>query len=1688
MPLLTYVLLQNPPDTWQGTFPFTLGTQIGLISGFFRLLQQVTTPGTSGGSIPTFSGTIGGTTIDGTVIWTCVAVGALVDPYPSVWLVPPDWNNGDNTVEVFGAGSSGGSNASAGGGGGAAYSSQPDITLTPGALIDYTVGVSEVTGPGGDSWFGAVTYAASLVAAKGGQASGSAGPGIGGDKSLGIGTTRIGGGAGGAASGGVFTDGGGGGGGAAGRDGNANAGPVGGIGGVGGNVGGGDGGLGGKADADTGGGPGGFGIGLGGFPFGGGGGAGGGGFGTASGTTGDGGVPGGGGGGGSFFAGASVGGNGLIVISYSQLPVIPGAWLVVNEPPTGSPATGGGLTDRSKFLFLGSGAQHRFNSQIRQRGNATYTLVSDPEDPASAPANYLPTLFQPIYLFDENNPSTNWPGSTDGWTLVFTGLIQDFTVRYVGTGGLRYIDCSAVSLEQVFDTVYAEPAQYVNQTCGFIVADLFNRFETGSPVSLGTISAGATVPLFNAQLGDKLSDLFDQLAQTSGFVWGVDPQTQQLYFCLPGTTSAPFSLTSTQALWDTISDKTDGADYRNRQAVKLSFDALPLSSEFFTAYGTQSFTLMRPVQQVTNAYYTSSTCNTATGAFSGQPSAGDTITTGPASGSWIATHNYGLGDVIVVDGFVQEVTVAGTSGGGPQPTFSEVAGGITGDFTVVWTCQGPLGLSTGSDTYTFVTSLDNTQFGEVLIGATLAATVANLVDAINAKAPYNGTPATQGKGLTFSLPTWENSQINAISVTGSGFTAQQKYAGSGWVAALSTTSSAFAWSAPQTSGGTSPQTSVLPNQGATVAIAVYSSGTSTAAPGLSYVEGSAVVTLATPLPNNVNLVIGYTRTDGNVIEVEDTALVTALATASHGSGKIQQLTDQSSTGLISTTTAGGLQFAQEALAAYDIPPTELEVKFYQPGLQPGQLLTLALTKGPQVSLNGTYFVEEVGGELVPTFPWLDNPNAVGAGHYRYTAKLIDVAQIASYLDFWEGLGGGSGGGGGGAALVATSGGGQSMVSTTPVTGGVNEQSGNYAAVAGDSGKLITFNANTVVTLTLPSPPVSAQWNVFVQAIGAKTVVNVAASGLTVDGLTPSDAQLRPFQGLYITTDGANYFTSRSPRLGFTQSHTANTAATFLQNGQLQLFNSASALVYTLASPPPFETWSVFLQCEGAGGLTINPNGLTIDGSGSSLVLTQGQGVIIFTDGTNYFTMRGIGGSTSPGGSNPQVQYNNSGAFGGIAGATSDGTNLLVTTQASGDSSTKAASTAFVAAALSGINPAVAVQAATTAAGNTSGFTYNNGVGGIGATFTGSVNTAVTIDGFTFTALGQRLLVKNDTQSPSGAFNGVYYVTQLQTALLAPILTRALDYDQPSDINNTGAIPVINGTVNGSTSWVLTTQVATIGTDPLTYAQFSYNPSTVVQTSRNINTTAPLTGGGNLSADRTLGVSAATSSALGVVQPDGTIITVSAGAITVPKASGSAFGVVEVDGTTITSASGVISAVGGASPPGLVQLAQTVLGSPAAAVSFATISGAYTSLLLVITARSSAAAEVDNVKVVANTDTAAHYSANLLYSIATGTGATPTAARNFGVIPATAAPSTISAASATAGQAGNVTAEFPSYSGSTFFKTAIFKSMQKDATPESYMIVTGWEWASTAAITQLDLTLTSGGNFVTGSTFTLYGLK
>lgn len=794
---------------------------------------------------------------------------------------------------------------------------------------------------------------------------------------------------------------------------------------------------------------------------------------------------------------------------------IPEGWLIINEPGIGSPPTGGGFTNRTPKMFLGEGHQNTFTNQLRQRGQATVHLIIKEGD------NYEPVRGSQLFLYDQID---------DAFILNFSGLIQNIEHQYVDNGSTHYVIINAVSMESVFDTVLTTlPKQYFEEDAGDIITDLFNTFEDGCPVALGNIEAGAVIHLLNTNF-DKISDLFDQLATASEYIWGVDPQTLLLYFQPPDVTPSPFVLTTPNLSetgfgpgFGSINWKQEGNDYRNRQGIRLSPDAFGHSDEFFTGAGQINFTLLRPVDQVVNAWVTLSTQNEGTGAFSSNPSDGDTITISYAKGSgtvtWQPNTIYNI-DTIIIDpaNHVQKITTAGTSGAS-QPAWDD-KGGTTADNTIIWQDMGPAGLGTGTIfTYVFKNQLDNTQFGQIKIGPDSDTSNANLAAAINS---FTGDNKTNGQGIQFSLPTWENAIVNATA-TGSTLVVKNKAAGTGYVAALSTTSAHFTWSSDFTAGGSSPQGSVGPNEGATISIAVGALGTTIGDPGLAYTTGSADVSLVTPLNVGTNLQVEYTRAGGDVIQVEKTDLVNQLALISHGTGKYQAIVDYSQS-LVNATAADGLLLAQQIIEAYSVIPQRVTFDTYQPGLLVGQALTIAITlpTGAVGQINGLWVIEEINAEIESC---IETGLCFGIGHYKYTVSVVDIQEIGSYLDFWEGLGGGGSGGGGGnvSALVATSGGSQSATGQALTTGGVNEQSGNYLAVAGDNGKDVVFTATA--TLTLPAIALSTQWNIFVQNISATDLVTIDPNGLDLDG-SGATLIIHPSLGLYITTDGTNYFTQR----------------------------------------------------------------------------------------------------------------------------------------------------------------------------------------------------------------------------------------------------------------------------------------------------------------------------------------------------------------------------------------------------------------------------------------------------------------------------------------------------------------------------------------------------------------------------------
>lgn len=149
--------------------------------------------------------------------------------------------------------------------------------------------------------------------------------------------------------------------------------------------------------------------------------------------------------------------------------------------------------------------------------------------------------------------------------------------------------------------------------------------------------------------------------------------------------------------------------------------------------------------------------------------------------------------------------------------------------------------------------------------------------------------------------------------------------------------------------------------------------------------------------------------------------------------------------------------------------------------------------------------------------------------------------------------------------------------------------------------------------------------------------------------------------------------------------------------------------------------------------------------------------------------------------------------------------------------TDAATKAYVDALKQGLVVKSPVRAATTANIDA---TYVNGTAGVGATLTGAANGALAaIDGVIL-AVGQRVLVKNQTDAKQ---NGIYVVTKIGSSTEAFALTRASDFDNSVEGSVQGGAYcfIQEGTVNADCGYVCSTDGAIVlGTSNVTFVQFS----------------------------------------------------------------------------------------------------------------------------------------------------------------------------------------------------------------------------------------------------------------------------
>jgi hypothetical protein len=172
----------------------------------------------------------------------------------------------------------------------------------------------------------------------------------------------------------------------------------------------------------------------------------------------------------------------------------------------------------------------------------------------------------------------------------------------------------------------------------------------------------------------------------------------------------------------------------------------------------------------------------------------------------------------------------------------------------------------------------------------------------------------------------------------------------------------------------------------------------------------------------------------------------------------------------------------------------------------------------------------------------------------------------------------------------------------------------------------------------------------------------------------------------------------------------------------------------------------------------------------------------------------------------------------------------------------------------------------------------------------------------------------------------------------------------------------------------------------------------------------------------------------------------------------------------------------------VQLDKVTVGTATPSVTFTSISGAYTDLVIVANIRGSANTfnNMNYPLITFNNDTGANYSATLMFERYYGAQQTlgdRSSGQNNLNLGAIAGPSHSSNIFST------YTLQVPNYANTTTYKTCLARISTGGGLTDMQgaSLATGL-WRSTSAVTSVTFTASSSGNFAVGSTLSLYGIR
>jgi hypothetical protein len=166
------------------------------------------------------------------------------------------------------------------------------------------------------------------------------------------------------------------------------------------------------------------------------------------------------------------------------------------------------------------------------------------------------------------------------------------------------------------------------------------------------------------------------------------------------------------------------------------------------------------------------------------------------------------------------------------------------------------------------------------------------------------------------------------------------------------------------------------------------------------------------------------------------------------------------------------------------------------------------------------------------------------------------------------------------------------------------------------------------------------------------------------------------------------------------------------------------------------------------------------------------------------------------------------------------------------------------------------------------------------------------------------------------------------------------------------------------------------------------------------------------------------------------------------------------------------------------ISSNVLGSSAATVTFSSIPATYTDLVLRISSKSDSTGDIKaNVNIVIN-GTTTGYSVTNMFATSGTTGANrQTSAANWNRF------YTDSSYSVDFTNAfGLLEIYFSNYAGSNNKVASGFGVSESNSSTDYFINATANLWQNSSAISSIALGLNSGQNFVTGSSFYLYGIK